>query len=214
VSISCGQYHTAFVAGSEDEISYIRIPSLASSPTKNSQSNHLEDGEPPENTLICASLYTCGLGKAGQLGHGQSIAMMRTPQLVTWFQDNGYKIAQVSCGMHHTVTICVPIHAIRIFTTNIFTFGWGEYGRLGLGHEDGSLLPALVEFPEPFHAIHVSAGEQHTLATSGRVGCCYSWGNNEFGQCGIGTQGGSAVCLSPNKVALPEGPMNYFINSD
>lgn len=165
------------------------------------------------NVLICASLYTCGLGKAGQLGHGQSIAMMRTPQIVNWFNDNGYKVAQVSCGMHHTVVLSIPIHAIRVFTTNIFTFGWGEHGRLGLGNEEGSLFPSMVQFSEPFHAVHISAGEQHTIATSGRIGGCYAWGNNEFGQCGIGTQSTNDMILSPTKVALPEGKLYLYLLS-
>lgn len=204
VSVSCGQYHTAFVAGVEDEISYVCIPSVASV-----ESSYIHEGDSDErisqNTLICASLYTCGHGKAGQLGNGQSVAMTRTPQLVQWFVENGQKVAQASCGMHHTAVLCVPIHAVRVFTTNIFTFGWGEHGRLGLGNEEGSLEPMMVQFPEPFHAIHICAGEQHTIATSGRIGGCYAWGNNEFGQCGTGTQTSNNMCLVPTKVALPEG---------
>lgn len=203
VSVSCGQYHTAFVAGAEDEISYICIPSVASADNYRIEEN--DEERISQNTLVCASLYTCGHGKAGQLGNGQSIAMTRTPQLVQWFVDNGQKVAQASCGMHHTVALCVPIHAVRVFTTNIFTFGWGEHGRLGLGNEEGALEPVMVQFPEPFHAIHISAGEQHTVATSGRIGGCYAWGNNEFGQCGTGTQTPNNMCLTPTKVALPEG---------
>jgi alpha-tubulin suppressor-like RCC1 family protein len=233
ISVSCGQYHTAFVAGAEEDISYVRIPSAAAAASVTPSLTSADEKEEEEsdrldshdhlsqNTLICASLYTCGLGKAGQLGHGQSIAMIRTPQLVSWFVENGYKVSQASCGMHHTAVLCVPIHAMRVFTTNIFTFGWGEHGRLGLGSEDGALEPMMVQFPEPFHGIHISAGEQHTVATSGRVGGCYAWGNNEFGQCGVGTTanqtsgpggggggggGANAACfLSPTKVALPEG---------
>jgi alpha-tubulin suppressor-like RCC1 family protein len=221
ISVSCGHFHTAFVAGPEDEISYVNIPSQAASELIFNNSIEQQEREDEENsstyqngnTLICASLYTCGLGKAGQLGNGQSIAMMRTPQLVSWFGDNGYKVAQVSCGMHHTVVLCIPVHAVRVFMTHIFTFGWGEHGRLGLGNEEGTFQPTMVQFPEPFHGIHISAGEQHTLATSGRIGGCYAWGNNEFGQCGVGTTtatgggigGGVSMCLSPMKVALPEG---------
>jgi hypothetical protein len=216
VSVSCGQYHTAFIAGLEEEISYVRIPSSAAATPLGDINDFDSDDPHTSGTLVCGSLYTCGQGKAGQLGHGQSIPMVRTPQLVQWFVENGYKVAQVSCGMHHTATLCLPIHAIRIFTTNIFTFGWGEHGRLGLGNEETVLSPMMVQFPEPFHAIDISAGEQHTIATSGRVGGCYAWGNNEFGQCGVGTSmitttnnpslsGTSPVCLLPTKVALPEG---------
>jgi alpha-tubulin suppressor-like RCC1 family protein len=200
-SVSCGPYHTAFISGREDEISYLRIPPSSTS----SQPIGDSDAPSPQDFLTCASLFTCGLGKAGQLGHGKSIPMMRTPQEVTWFKENGYKVAKASCGMHHTLTIAVPIHAMRTFLTSVLSFGWGEYGRLGTGREDNALFPTLVLFPEPCHAIDISAGEQHSLATSGRIGGCYSWGSNGFGQCGMGSPTLTEMYITPTKVAIPEG---------
>jgi alpha-tubulin suppressor-like RCC1 family protein len=209
VSVSCGPYHTGFVAGDEEEISYVRVPPSASSPSRFSQMSAMDGegggGEGANEFLTCASLYTCGQGKAGQLGMGLSLPGSRSPRVVPWFAENGFKVAKVSCGMHHTLVIGVPVHAMRMFSTAVFSCGWGEHGRLGLGNEEGALEPTQVGFPEPFHAIDISAGEQHSLASSGKVGGCYAWGSNGFGQCGTGSPSQMEHCLYPTKVPVPEG---------
>ena len=202
VSVSCGAYNTAFIAGDEGEVSYLAVP-----PSASGDSCHQSE-ERSNEFLACASLYTCGVGKAGQLGMGLSLAQSRSPRLVTWFGENGFKVARVSCGMHHMLAIGVPVHAMRMFTTTIFSFGWGEHGRLGLGNEDNVLEPTQIAFPEPFHAVDISAGEQHSLATSGRIGGCYAWGSNEFGQCGAGSPSQVEHCLVPTRVPVPEGECN------
>ena len=84
-SISCGPFHTAFIADRESEIGYIRIPPSAGTSSEFSELS----------CLSCASLYTCGLGKAGQLGHGQSVPMIRTPKEVSWFGENGFRKSSI-----------------------------------------------------------------------------------------------------------------------
>ena len=83
--------------------------------------------------LSCGNLFTFGLAKAGQLGHPAAVSKQNIaqPLLVDFFPTNGYKVARVSCGMHHTVVLAVPVHAVRVFMTHVFSFGWGEHGRLG-----------------------------------------------------------------------------------
>jgi len=144
-----------------------------------------------------------GLNKAGQLGLGNGSGSVTTPQWVAHLHTEGHKVAKVSCGFHHTMIIAVPIHAIRVFQTALFTCGWGEHGRLGLGDEDERLLPTMVKFATPFHPLHISAGEQHSLA-SGKEGC-YSWGSNTMGQLGIGNPSITEFALTPTKIPLPEG---------
>jgi alpha-tubulin suppressor-like RCC1 family protein len=107
--------------------------------------------------------------------------------------------------MHHTLIVASPIHAVRVFTTNLYSCGWGEHGRLGLGDEEGRFLPTIVNFPEPFHPIEISAGEQHSLASSCLPGMCYAWGSNSFGQCASNSSLNAESCLIPIKVPLPEG---------
>lgn len=205
--VSCGPFHTAFIAGEGDDVGVVRLP-----PSSAPSNPFAEwEGDPCgkfdrvfDDTMICAMLYTCGEGKTGQLGHGEKSQMIKTPRPVKWFSENGYRVGKVSCGLHHTVTIAAPVHSMR-FITAVYSFGWGEHGRLGHGNENSCNYPVEVVFPEPFHAIDISAGEQHTLASSGRENGCYAWGSNSFGQCGAGSPSSTEYSLSPVKVPIPEG---------
>jgi hypothetical protein len=105
--------------------------------------------------------------------------------------------------MHHTLVIALQAANTRLFSTSVYSFGWGEHGRLGVGNEDQMNSPVQVEFQEPFHPTQISAGEQHSLA-AGKQGC-YAWGSNSFGQCGAGNPNLTPQCLVPTKIPIPEG---------
>ena len=189
-------------------------------------------------SLQCGDLYTCGMNRVGQLGHahssseGESVNIpitpknngrnfIATPKRVAYFDcvrsdgDRGepYVVAKVSCGMHHTLMLCVAVSQGKSvgdpFKTSVFSCGWGEHGRLGTGDEEQRGTPTKVEFPgstateQPFFAVDVSAGEQHSLA-AGLVGA-YSWGSNSMGQLGVGSPSNTEMALSPIRIPLPEG---------
>jgi alpha-tubulin suppressor-like RCC1 family protein len=116
-----------------------------------------------------------GLGKAGQLGLGSSIAKLCTPTKVCISSENSVSIKQVSCGLHHTLILTQSKlnmqHDIRrrlsvddITVNTVYACGYGEHGRLGLGDEENRLSPTPIDFPEGFRPEYVSAGEQHSLA--------------------------------------------------
>jgi len=126
-----------------------------------------------------------------------------SPTLVNSLQSEGFKIARVSCGFHHTLIVGIPIHAIRVFITTLFSCGWGEYGRLGLGDEEQRNVPTAIIFPLPFHPIDISAGEQHSLAVGKDT--CYSWGSNSMGQLGVGSPSTLDMSVLPIKIPIPEG---------
>lgn len=50
----------------------------------------------------------------------------------------GQKIGQVACGLNHTA--CVSVDGM-----SVWTFGEGDYGKLGLGHVTTKSTPQLVE---------------------------------------------------------------------
>lgn len=205
LQISCGPYHTAIIADPPDQVLYIRLPSTVALGNSDSKSiSQFADMYSDARNISCGTLYTCGMGKAGQLGHGENVLSLNRPVEVSFMSDNGYKVTKVSCGMHHTLMIATPLHSIRVFMTYLLSCGWGEHGRLGLGDEEGRFLPTLVSFTEPFHPIDISAGEQHSIATSCKPGMCYTWGSNSFGQCAVSSST-TECCLLPSKIPLPEG---------
>ena len=237
LSISCGAYHTGIIVCEPGDLHtrWIRLSSGFSNGGSSSSKSHSRrsgDEGGNEHALKCGNLYTCGMNKVGQLGHGgtgsasssnvsknSSRNFVAIPKRVTYFDGRGsgeegpLLVAKVSCGMHHTLMLCVPFDESRAVgnapQTLVYSCGWGEHGRLGTGDEEIRTIPTKIEFTMPntsdqsFCAIEIAAGEQHSLA-AGREGA-YSWGSNSMGQLGIGSPVTSEIALVPLRIPLPEG---------
>ncbi|XP_032344799.1 secretion-regulating guanine nucleotide exchange factor isoform X4 [Camelus ferus] len=109
-------------------------------------------------------------------------------------------------GLENSQAICVLAgsdHSASLTETGkVFTWGRADYGQLGRtleSHEgwkpekQDSSLPCSrtsKSTPSPLHcltgATEVSCGSEHNLAVMG--GVCHSWGWNEHGMCGDGTE--------------------------
>lgn len=80
----------------------------------------IEGGAMGGETLTCGSLYTFGLGKAGQLGQGDLCQSSAAPLLVASLNESGMSVARVSCGMHHTLIVALAAYNPRIFSPVIY----------------------------------------------------------------------------------------------
>ena len=79
-------------------------------------------------------LFTWGCGEDGQLGHGDVLNSI-VPRMVKSLRE---KITvQIACGYYHTLAI--PD------TWELYTWGWGENGRLGHGNTKSALKPKRIE---------------------------------------------------------------------
>ena len=131
-----------------------------------------EDGE----------VFTWGWGGnwmqgAGALGHGDKNTH-HEPHIVEALLDDGLVIDEIECGKAHTVA--------RTDNGELWTWGKGEYGRLGNGGSADQLLPEPVELlMDVGTCTQVACGSSFTLALMDD-GSVYSWGRNEQGQLGIG----------------------------
>lgn len=67
----------------------------------------------------------------------------------------------------------------------LFTWGTGKQGRLGLGNEEDVLVPTEIQSLSNMRVMQVSAGESHSgaITQSGKV---YIWGNGSYGRLGTG----------------------------
>ena len=91
----------------------------------------------------------------GQLGHGPSFQQISLPKLVSILQ--GKCITYVSCGESHTAVVSKD--------GEMFTFGDGRHGKLGMGDESFSNLfqPTKVVRFKRFCVEQVSCGGCHML---------------------------------------------------
>lgn len=115
------------------------------------------------------------------------------------------RVVQVACGYRHT--------ALVTDNRSLYTYGYGECGRLGHGDEAPVATPTAVSFFESLIATvgasvggvaHVACGREHTMAvlTSGEL---YAFGWAEAGRLGTGDTG---CCAYPTKVlALQSTPV-------
>ena len=75
----------------------------------------------------------------------------------------------------------------------IYCWGDNSYGALGFGNNDDSLVPRLVPWSDGSSIdstiTKVSAGAHHACAIA--AGKLYCWGDNSYGQLGIGITGGT-----------------------
>ncbi|KAI8800748.1 hypothetical protein BJ742DRAFT_840217 [Cladochytrium replicatum] len=74
-------------------------------------------------------------------------------------------------------------HSCVLTDEKVFSYGYGAYGRLGLGHQETSLRPALVDIED---VIALALGPDHTVAIT-QSGDVYTWGSNRHGQLGYQT---------------------------
>lgn len=119
-------------------------------------------------------VHTWGDGKKGRLGHGDEISQSKPVLLEALL---GLEAKHISCGVNHT--------AVCLKDGKLFTFGHGEYGKLGHGDKMKQLSPKVVHALRGKVVTQAECGECHTLAliSSGYV---FSWGKGDNGQLGHG----------------------------
>ena len=115
------------------------------------------------------NIYSYGKGSFGILGH-DNLKWYREPKCIEFFRENKIKCKKIVCGYAHACLITE--------NNELYTWGSGDKGRLGLGDYKDRYFPCLVETLGGVKIIKVSAGSLHTCALleNGQV---YSWGEKE-----------------------------------
>uniref|UniRef100_H3B372 HECT-type E3 ubiquitin transferase n=1 Tax=Latimeria chalumnae TaxID=7897 RepID=H3B372_LATCH len=122
-------------------------------------------------------LYTWGRGNYGRLGHGSS-EDQTTPMLVTGLK--GLKVIDVSCGSGDAQTLAVTENG------QVWSWGDGDYGKLGRGGSDGCKTPKLIEKLQDLNIVKACCGSQFSVALT-KDGEVYSWGKGDNQRLGHGT---------------------------
>lgn len=132
-----------------------------------------------------------GNGDKYRLGHG-SASKEYTPKVIESISAKG-RVLDVSCGLGHTIAL--------LESGELFAWGNGSNGRLGLGDTTDRAAPTLVPTTDVcasragsrtakqqartlvFRRVYCGASHSLALSVDGRV---FAWGKNNQGQCGHG----------------------------
>uniref|UniRef100_A0AAR2JXU0 Serine/threonine-protein kinase Nek8 n=1 Tax=Pygocentrus nattereri TaxID=42514 RepID=A0AAR2JXU0_PYGNA len=118
-------------------------------------------------------IMTFGSGSNGCLGHG-NFNDVTQPKIVEALL--GYELVQVSCGASHVLAVTNE--------REVFSWGRGDNGRLGLGTQDSHNAPQQVNVPAEFEAHRVLCGVDCSMiiSTQHQIMAC---GSNRFNKLGL-----------------------------
>lgn len=140
-----------------------------------------------------------GVGKRGQLGHGNR-EDEALPKLLLGKIGYGIRIVQVAAGGG----LVRVAHSLLLTSTGrVLSFGTAQYGQLGHGYDAGKQLsdclrPRYIEALRNEKCVCVAAGELHSGAVT-VDGDVYTWGEGFCGQLGHGDR---RPHLLPEQVTL------------
>ena len=122
------------------------------------------------------SVYSFGNGKFGQLGLGNFEDSLQ-PSVIEGLK--GKRIVSVSCGEHHSLAISE--------LGNLYCWGRGKEGQLGIGEKVNVNTPMLVQALRHERITKAVCGFYHTLVltSSGRLytfGKLYKQNTNDGGR--------------------------------
>lgn len=137
-------------------------------------------------------MITCGDGQSGCLGHGDYQSVYK-PKLIEALLH--VDVVSLDCGPQHV--------AVVGSSGEVYTWGNGSYGKLGLGSEESQLEPQRVAFSEPVKITEVYCGDTGTMFITD-VGSVWACGSNKCNKLGLNHRQGFIAQLKNafNRVCL------------
>jgi alpha-tubulin suppressor-like RCC1 family protein len=137
-------------------------------------------------------IYACGANYYGTLGNGNNDAQ-------TWLQP-----VMLPTGVTAWRSVAADFNSSYALGNNGSIYAWGRNseGQLGNGSTAHTNIPVRVATPvelTSWNKIVAGGGQGFALATDGTL---YAWGENFWGECGLGVRGPQ---LLPRTVPFPEG---------
>ena len=126
---------------------------------------------------------TCGDAASGCLGHNEEQSLNK-PKLIEALLH--VDVVSIACGTEHV--------AIVGNSGDVYTWGNGAYGKLGLGSEDNASLPQKVAFSEPVKVKEVFCSETGTMFLTD-VGSVWACGSNKNNRLGLNNRQGFLAAL-------------------
>ena len=137
-------------------------------------------------------VMTCGDGSFGALGHGDWNSSAR-PLLIE--QLLSVDVVDVGCGAEHVVVVGGR--------GDVYSWGRGQAGRLGLNSEEDQCSPREVELDtEEIYITNVECGTDGTMFIS-HEGHLYACGSNQHNKLGLNDQRGWILSGEMKQALVP-----------
>jgi alpha-tubulin suppressor-like RCC1 family protein len=172
------------------------------------------------------TLWTWGLNNSGQLGDGtynnrysptqigternwteivgtgsSSIALKSNGTLWGLGSDYGLTPSQIGTDNNWVTISGRIVHCVAVKSDgSLWTWGNNFHGQIGDGTDNNQSSPVLINTLNEGW-VNVSMGDWHTLALRAD-GTLWAWGNNEYGQLGIGVSGSGEYSACPIQVGI------------
>ena len=134
-------------------------------------------------------VMSCGSNGYGQLGIGQGHEGRSIPTLVNGLND----VKSVSAGYYHSLALNSA--------GNLYSWGSGSWGKLGLGTDANSATPRLVSNLKSIPVRAVACGGHHSVVIT-VAGDVWTWGKGLRGQLGHSTVKVKAASPTASKIAF------------
>ncbi|KAK3585259.1 hypothetical protein CHS0354_006307 [Potamilus streckersoni] len=127
-------------------------------------------------------LMTFGSGASGCLGHGNFNDVIQAKIVEALL---GYEVVQVSCGASHVLAVTNE--------NEVFAWGRGDNGRLGLGNQESYTKPMPVPVPDDLHpcSVHCGVDCSMLLTLDNKLLCC---GSNRYNKCCLDEIHADGIC--------------------
>eukprot|EP00210_Caulerpa_lentillifera_P006699 g6401.t1 len=121
------------------------------------------------------AVYSVGQATFGALGHGNDTQCTEFKYIKGLFSHG---VVQIECGEFHSAALTSA--------GEVWTWGRGKHGQLGLGTTENIFVPKLVTTLTPQKIKQIACGDSHSLCVT-KDGQVFTWGQSRWGQTGIGT---------------------------
>lgn len=148
---------------------------------------------------VSGLVFTWGGGKNGRLGHGDEKIRAQPACVESLLR---FKAVRVTAGYHNNLVLTE--------NGNVWSWGWGAHGQLGLGDKQDREIPTVIPSLSGENVVELSCGDRHSFAVTGS-GKVFGWGSNEFGQLGCGRKGDTL--LVPQVISGLDGLVVKHISS-
>lgn len=128
-------------------------------------------------------IYVWGCGAGGALGLGDN-SSRECPSKIYALADK--IVTGIFCGSSYSAAITS--------SGQLYTWGRGNFGRLGHNSSDDKFIPTLVEALKGHKVVDVAlgSGDSHSLCVTD-TGLVFAWGDGDFSKLGNNSSNGSQI---------------------